>query len=240
MFCFRFSYIYILNNNFFLADEARSTFKKHVNTLASIKTENNEKWLILKRKYLPESNISSESIDTKVVQPSEVLTPISTVDTECFSPQPPQYRPPPPVTSPRQEAPMPPVEIIKRHYSPRNSVDSSSENEIKETLSVMETEDEQLQSYPRWKSSNSVISNEHQSSLPNTPVDATSPLNDTSDANQYTDLESSVTSLADTDQTVSVKERKQMFNKMASDLDVLRPRLYGNRGSAHVSISYYF
>lgn len=194
-------------------EEARSTFKKHVNSLASINNVNNEKWLILKRKYMsPKEEAQPHEPELK-----EVTSPNKSI--EIFSPEPPQYRMPPPVVK-QQDSP---ISSTKIHYSPRNSIDNSSGNS---NLDIQNSNisDEPPKLYPRRKSSNSELKGNTINNNISSPKESSNDNLVTSESNN---------SLAEADQTVSVKERKQMFNKMASDVDVLRPRHYGNRGSLH-------
>ncbi|KOX77709.1 Ankyrin repeat domain-containing protein SOWAHB [Melipona quadrifasciata] len=71
--------------------EARNRFKEYVNTLATIKNEEGEKYLVLKKKY------RQNSLD--LTTPDQISSPIGTPDVATpVSPLrvPPPYRPPPP------------------------------------------------------------------------------------------------------------------------------------------------
>nr|XP_033328359.1 ankyrin repeat domain-containing protein SOWAHB isoform X3 [Megalopta genalis] len=71
--------------------EARNRFKEYVNTLATIKNEEGEKYLVLKKKY--------RQIVLEFSSPDEMGTPLTTPDIVTpVSPlrAPPPYRPPPP------------------------------------------------------------------------------------------------------------------------------------------------
>ncbi|XP_043518438.1 ankyrin repeat domain-containing protein SOWAHC isoform X4 [Frieseomelitta varia] len=72
--------------------EARNRFKEYVNTLATIKNEEGEKYLVLKKKYRQNS--------LELTTPDQISSPIGTPDvaTPLVSPLrvPPPYRPPPP------------------------------------------------------------------------------------------------------------------------------------------------
>ncbi|XP_051161668.1 uncharacterized protein LOC127281803 isoform X2 [Leptopilina boulardi] len=76
--------------------EARNRFKEYVNILATIKNEEGEKYLMLKKKYRQTSlDLSSPSFSfgispTSPVRTPEVATPVSPLR------EPPPYRPPPP------------------------------------------------------------------------------------------------------------------------------------------------
>ncbi|XP_015429886.1 PREDICTED: ankyrin repeat domain-containing protein SOWAHB isoform X2 [Dufourea novaeangliae] len=70
--------------------EARNRFKEYVNTLATIKNEEGDKYLVLKKKYRQSS--------LELSSPEEIGSPIATPDITPVSPlrAPPPYRPPPP------------------------------------------------------------------------------------------------------------------------------------------------
>ncbi|XP_071874778.1 ankyrin repeat domain family member sosondowah isoform X2 [Bombus fervidus] len=71
--------------------EARNRFKEYVNTLATIKNEEGERYLVLKKKYRLNS--------LQLTPPDQIGSPISTADISSpVSPlrAPPPYRPPPP------------------------------------------------------------------------------------------------------------------------------------------------
>ncbi|XP_032666427.1 ankyrin repeat domain-containing protein SOWAHC isoform X7 [Odontomachus brunneus] len=72
--------------------EARNRFKEYVNTLATIKNEEGEKYLVLKKKYRQVS-LGDLSLPQQVGSPPSITTPDLPV-----SPlrEPPPYRPPPP------------------------------------------------------------------------------------------------------------------------------------------------
>ncbi|CAK9802843.1 Ankyrin repeat domain-containing protein SOWAHB [Anthophora plagiata] len=71
--------------------EARNRFKEYVNTLATIKNEEGEKYLVLKKKYRqnPVEILSTEEIASPIATP-DLATPVSPLRV------PPPYRPPPP------------------------------------------------------------------------------------------------------------------------------------------------
>lgn len=103
----------ILNGNFFcnfiilIADEARKEFKTYVNILATIKNENNQKYLILRKKYLnecPSDDVVQRAISQAGGSDSVPSSPggvSMTPDATSSSPyrQPPPYKPPPEVFS---------------------------------------------------------------------------------------------------------------------------------------------
>lgn len=102
MFVF-YSFFYIL----FTVGEARKEFKTYVNILATIKTENNQKYLTLRKKYLNECP-SDAVVQCAILAAASESTPSSpgatffTSDNETSPPfrQPPPYKPPPEVNSP--------------------------------------------------------------------------------------------------------------------------------------------
>ncbi|XP_076225712.1 uncharacterized protein LOC116424988 isoform X2 [Nomia melanderi] len=71
--------------------EARNRFKEYVNTLATIKNEEGEKYLVLKKKYRQTALEfpSPEQIGSPLTSP-DIVTPVSPLRV------PPPYRPPPP------------------------------------------------------------------------------------------------------------------------------------------------
>ncbi|XP_046734436.1 ankyrin repeat domain-containing protein SOWAHB isoform X3 [Diprion similis] len=77
--------------------EARNKFKEYVNSLATIKNEEGEKYLVLKKKYrhapLSTSTSSSSLTGSGFPVPSSPSTPLSPLR------EPPPYRPPPPAAA---------------------------------------------------------------------------------------------------------------------------------------------
>lgn len=110
--------IEIIMEFFIVPDEARKEFKTYVNILATIKNENNQKYLILRKKYLNECP-SEEVVQRAVSQaggsdsvPSSPGGVSLTSDVAAGSPyrQPPPYKPPPEVfSSPLAKISQPPV-----------------------------------------------------------------------------------------------------------------------------------
>ncbi|XP_072930641.1 uncharacterized protein [Epargyreus clarus] len=213
--------VFLMNPD--MRDEARNTFKKHVNALAIIKNQNNEKWLILKKKYIP-SKENEEASESKVSEAPTVTLP----DTSAVAntPQSVPYRPPPPLqlnqdfsilaslqdTTPvLPPAPKTPIEV--------------AHTESKESLVSTPSDDTPPKVHPRRKSADKA--GEKRSSIPGLSGPRMSiPNHETSDLNDS--LPSTLTSsrsegmLIENEQKISVKERKQMFNRMASESDVLK------------------
>ncbi|XP_046413876.1 ankyrin repeat domain-containing protein SOWAHB isoform X3 [Neodiprion fabricii] len=77
--------------------EARNKFKEYVNSLATIRNEEGEKYLVLKKKYrhapLSTSTSSSSLTESGLPIPSSPSTPLSPLR------EPPPYRPPPPAAA---------------------------------------------------------------------------------------------------------------------------------------------
>lgn len=93
--------------NFYKLEEARKQFKTYVNTLATIKNENNEKYLILRKKYYDEVP-EDETNMTFVSSASMMSLPSEFGDSPMRIPPP--YRAPP-QASPIQQQQQQPVPI---------------------------------------------------------------------------------------------------------------------------------
>lgn len=79
--------LYLMNILLFISTEdARVKFKEYVNQLATTKTEDNERYVIIRKRYIASSN--------------PPLSPSPTGSIASPSRQPPPYRPPPDVKSP--------------------------------------------------------------------------------------------------------------------------------------------
>lgn len=205
-----------------LKDEARSTFKKHVNALANIKTQNNEKWLILKKKYMP----TKEEVNCEVIndnKPDE----ISNIAEESENSQSPPPRPPLPLQLNQDFSILNNLiqDSTKNALVPTDISPSSPNmppSESKESLVSVQSDDIPPKVHPRRKSSadkvalKTVMPSEHRSSIPN---EAMPEMNDTSSTLTPSKSESM---LIDSEQTISVRERKQMFNRLASENDILK------------------
>nr|XP_013189405.1 unnamed protein product [Amyelois transitella] len=218
-----------------MRDEARSTFKKHVNTLANIKNQDNEKWLILKKKYLPTTKEADDVFESKFTETKPVTTPDPIMQTES-QPELVPYRPPPPVQLNEDFSIL--NNLIQDQNKHRNvQVDLS--NESKDNISVVNSpitntpmeEDIPPKVFPRRRSSDKASGEKHS----NSPMQGTR----TSIPNQESLTEESMSPtltssrsesmLVENEQKISVKERKQMFNRMASESDVLKSnKLSGN------------
>ncbi|XP_031346332.1 ankyrin repeat domain-containing protein SOWAHB isoform X3 [Photinus pyralis] len=168
-------------------DEARTTFKKLINTLATTKTEGDEKFLILKPKY----SLCPDLPAIPITSPKPCLDPINSIgipvspshSIQDASPrrQPPPYRPPPP---PPPTTPSPNVSC--------DNISISSSISLAESIAP--------QAPPRRR-------NSEKSKMEEPPRD---------------DCENP--GVENDKQPISVKERTQKFNRMASVEDELSPR----------------
>ncbi|XP_044748919.1 ankyrin repeat domain-containing protein SOWAHC isoform X2 [Coccinella septempunctata] len=192
-------------------DDARIKFKEYVNKLAVSKVVNGEKFLYLKTRYLQYQCPSSPVLTSPRVsqmprappppidQMNSIGIPVSPLpspsqslkDFSTSSPrQPPPYRPPPPVLSP----------------SP--SLDTLSMNSF--TLSIQESGTPQPP--PRRKSVEKFRTSDDDSGTPTTPTFAVEmrdkePLEENREEEEEGE---------DNEANVSVKERTQKFNRLAS------------------------
>lgn len=206
-------------------DEARSTFKRHVNSLAIIKNHNNEKWLILKKKYM--TNNGSESSDASIDKPPEspsITAPETSIELENSASEPVPERPPLPLHLNQDLTLL--NSLIQRPPSPLPEL---SEIEIKENVvPSFKTNEDVPKAHPRRRSSgdkHSSASDKHPTPASST---STSRLSITSEdiitkGNETLSPAKSEQMLVDSEHKISVKERKQMFNRMASEGDILKP-----------------
>ncbi|CAK1588580.1 unnamed protein product [Parnassius mnemosyne] len=213
--------VFLMNPD--MRDEARNTFKKHVNALAIIKNQNNEKWLILKKKYMPSNGKDSDDVVGNKV--SDLQSSIA--DAEGSSEpnnisQPVTYQPPPPLQLNQDFSIL--TNII--HDANMGVVPKTPEtpnSESKESLLSPSNEDIPPKVHPRRKTSEKL--EKQCSSIPSYSGPQSPMANqDVSESNET--LSPSLTSsrsesmLVDNEHKISVKERKQMFNRMASESDV--------------------
>ncbi|XP_047524070.1 ankyrin repeat domain-containing protein SOWAHC isoform X2 [Pieris napi] len=214
--------VFLTNPN--MRDEARNTFKKHVNTLAIIKPQNNEKWLILKKKYFPSHSNENEK-ETKAAEPVSQLSEEGIEETH----EEPPARPPLPLLN--QDFNMlgsilPAHEPIVDEPAYQKSPVVTPQNTSQESL----IEDVPPKVHPRRKSEKSLIEKSTRN-INTTPQISN---NETIEMNETPTLTSSQSEsmLVDSEQKISVKERKQMFNRMASESDVLKSNKSGNNTSS--------
>ncbi|XP_059057691.1 uncharacterized protein LOC131851240 [Achroia grisella] len=225
--------VFLMNPD--MRDEARTTFKKHVNSLTLIKNQNNEKWLILRKKYMPNSGKENEE-ESKPLE----LTAVNTAETVSHQdtnipthPLPVQLNQDFNVLS----------SIIQDTVTLRNKAEvreSSSKDifasPLKDSLvsplkdSLLSpandsieypSEDIPPKVYPRRKSSDKTGSEKKPSVNQGGQLSSILNQENVSEAPILTSCRSE-SMLVDNEQKISVKERKQMFNKMASESDVLK------------------
>ncbi|XP_045510198.1 uncharacterized protein LOC123705464 [Colias croceus] len=214
--------VFLMNPN--MRDEARNTFKKHVNALAIIKNQNNEKWLILKKKYLPSNLRENEGVSQSDSKLNESVTTQNEETAEVEKPEPvvePPYKPPPPLQLNQDFNIL--GTILQDTVMATSQIQPliEEQDESKENLEAIE--DVPPKVHPRRKSSEKSIT-EKRPSVPNISPRMSIP-NDSMDMNETPPTLTSSRSesmLIDSEQKISVKERKQMFNRMASESDVLK------------------
>ncbi|XP_013146477.1 PREDICTED: ankyrin repeat domain-containing protein SOWAHC [Papilio polytes] len=213
-----------------MRDEARSTFKKHVNALAIMKNQNNEKWLILKKKYMPVNIKDGDDVsENKVSEPLSNVSPTESA-TEATVSEPATYQPELPLHLNQDFSVLTSI-IQDTNLNDQNS-SGTPKSDSKESL-FASTEDIPPKVHPRRKASEKL---EKQSSLVSDSGSRNSILthelseqNDTSTASLSSSRSESM--LLDNEQKISVKERKQMFNRMASESDVPKHKIGFNNSS---------
>ncbi|KAM3968454.1 uncharacterized protein ACR2FA_005425 [Aphomia sociella] len=219
--------VFLMNPD--MRDEARTTFKKHVNSLAIIKNQNNEKWLILKKKYMTNNVKDNEEANDKKTLDSSAGNLSENHSEPERNPVP--YCPPPPVQLNQDFSIL--NNIIQDTTMSQNKLEiDSSESGLKECLESTSKEncgtiieDVPPKVYPRRKSSDKTC--DKRSSLGQTGQRSSIPNQDTSAEETTLTSCRSESMLIDNEQKISVKERKQMFNRMASESDVLKVNKIG-------------
>ncbi|KAG8223610.1 hypothetical protein J437_LFUL003478, partial [Ladona fulva] len=231
--------------------EARTIFKEYVNTLASIKNEEGEKYLVLKRKFRPHELLNSISLGSPTSSicsenagppytpniPSSASSPclpLEILDLTSPGRQPPPYRPPPPPVSPSR--PSPP--LLNRMASVPSELSTLPED----TAISVETNLRELSESVKAITS-SVENNEYQNkSLEETdPPPPVPPRRRSSDRGRIENKENQPDPIRkvmpeelpeerkterpiseiEAEQKISVKERMQKFNRLASESDLL-------------------
>ncbi|XP_069702651.1 ankyrin repeat domain-containing protein SOWAHA-like [Periplaneta americana] len=216
--------------------EARNQFKEYVNTVATIRNEEGEKYLILKKKY--RNQIGAVSPTTSLASPGPSLDSLSSMSPtsmalstypasedsmEASSPSraPPPYRaPPPPLPSPqRQNPPLPETESVMQ--SPTQETEppeeiSERDSSRDDSMSSM-TEETVIHAPPpvppRRKSSDK-LRLENKENVSDTTVKRPKTIGAEA-GNKMEPTE------VDNDQKISVKERMQKFNRLAeSDMKI--------------------
>ncbi|PSN36822.1 hypothetical protein C0J52_25015 [Blattella germanica] len=209
--------------------EARNLFKEYVNTVATIRNEEGEKYLILKKKYRNPAGIQSPvstplssgtSYDSlQSMSPSGAFS-ISQESLDVVSPsrQPPPYRaPPPPVASPVRSIATPSPMTSPEYASPppppvrQNSVPSHESP-------IQRAPQDIVRSPSRDESINDEVVEE-------TVIHAPPPVPPRRKSTDKLKLENKE-NVPDTDvvdaeeQKISVKERMLKFNRLATETDL--------------------
>lgn len=219
-----------------------------MNTLANIKNQNNEKWLILKKKYMPNNGKSNEDVIEKEIDSSNTTViaekPTETrethrnsepTETQSNIEEPPQ-RPPLPLQFERDFSVL--TDLLQDNILGVGNSAMKLESDSKESSTYIPSEDIPPKVHPRRRSSDKNIEKRlsiqgahgQRSSIPN--QDASSFDNSVSPTLTSSRSESM---LVDSEQTISVKERKQMFNRLASESDVLKSNKPSGNLSSQVS-----
>ncbi|XP_077257122.1 ankyrin repeat domain-containing protein SOWAHC-like isoform X1 [Temnothorax americanus] len=179
--------------------EARNRFKEYVNILATIKNEEGEKYLVLKKKYRqPFLDLSPPKQVASPVTTPDLATPVSPLR------EPPPYRPPPP-------APLSPSSSSS-HASLEESASPISmreKNDDSESVGVASMSSPPVP--PRRKSQDKLkVENKEN-------VDRNR--NSTSET-VIKENEAVTTTNPSSAEQLSVRERMQRFNRMASETDL--------------------
>ncbi|XP_061382308.1 uncharacterized protein LOC133318718 isoform X1 [Danaus plexippus] len=217
--------VFLMNPD--MRDEARNTFKKHVNALAIIKNQNNEKWLILKKKYLNNPVKQNEEVVESKITELPVVPNVSNMETESVPQS--TYKHAPPLQLNQDFNIL--ANIIQDSSAAATPTQASEipleipVSESKESLTAVEETPPKV--HPRRKSSDKILA-EKRSSVASLNLGSRSsiPSQDLSELSEKSTLtlssSRSESMLIDHEQKISVKERKQMFNRMASESDVLK------------------
>lgn len=186
----------------------------------------------MKKKYIPSNGKDNEDVTEKVPESPNVTVPETPTETEPSNEEEPPQRPPLPLQLNQDFSIL--SNLIQDTTIPVSNADHISETESKEDLSSVPIEEIPPKVHPRRRSS------EKRSSLTGTQGPRSSiPNQDVCEFNNtiLPTLTSSRSEsmLVDSEQTISVKERKQMFNRMASESDVLKTNKLGGNLSSQVS-----
>ncbi|KAG5344599.1 SWAHC protein, partial [Acromyrmex charruanus] len=177
--------------------EARNRFKEYVNTLATIKNEEGEKYLVLKKKYRqPFLDLSPPKQAESPLATSNLTTPVSPLR------EPPPYRPPPP-------APLSPSSSnshvsLEESATPISTHEKNDESEPSSSMSSPPVP-------PRRKSQDKlkVENKENVDRNRNSSLEAV-----------IKEDEAIMTTNSSSAEQLSVRERMQRFNRMASETDL--------------------
>ncbi|XP_073843499.1 ankyrin repeat domain family member sosondowah isoform X2 [Musca autumnalis] len=210
--------------------EARKEFKTYVNILATIKNENNQKYLILRKKYLnecPSEDVVQRAISQAGGNDSVPSSPgglsVTTEDATA-SPfrKPPPYIPPPEVNAPiamyegTPLAPMAPivpdVEDSQEDNNQTPTLDQKENNE--KSSNEMNSQTAVDKSVSR---SNSVDETANKENIPRFSFSSGSSGTDSTDAGGPVASDKSTDPDVETENPISVKEATRKFNRMASE-----------------------
>lgn len=206
-----------------------------MNALAIMKNQNNEKWLILKKKYMPVNVKDGDDVsENKVSEPLSNVSPTESA-TEATVSEPATFQPELPLQLNQDFSVLTSI-IQDTNLNDQNS-SGTPKSDSKESL-FTSTEDIPPKVHPRKKASEKL---EKQLSLVSDSGSRNSILthelseqNDTSTASLSSSRSESM--LLDNEQKISVKERKQMFNRMASESDVPKHKIGFNNSVSIVFI----
>ncbi|KAK6628942.1 hypothetical protein RUM43_002759 [Polyplax serrata] len=182
-------------------DDARNYFKEIVNQVAVIRTEGDEKYLILKRRFRPPGMEDCLSPTTAPPTPSPSLSVDSPSRSGTSHRQPPPYRaPPPPSVTPTKSNPGSPVSPLPGPMpSFQKSQTTTAGAHQEESPVVPARRKNSSEKAKKEQQHHTVITIPHKTSAPDV-ADGPEP----------------------DDKKISVKERMQKFNRMASESDLPR------------------
>nr|XP_016994022.2 ankyrin repeat domain-containing protein SOWAHB-like [Drosophila takahashii] len=200
-------------------NEARKRFKTYVTLLSTIKNENNQKFLILRKKYVNECP-TEEVVERAVAAASEPSSPGgASLNFDSPMRQPPPYKPPPMVTSP----PAAVVSIAKEHQ------ENYQECVDEFTAAIKRIEPARLEKQPEIKPeeedqpekpssrSNSIDVTDNKENIPrfsfSSEASTDSSSNEKLEKSDPTKSEASDVA----ENPISVKEATRKFNRMASE-----------------------
>ncbi|XP_046734435.1 ankyrin repeat domain-containing protein SOWAHB isoform X2 [Diprion similis] len=189
--------------------EARNKFKEYVNSLATIKNEEGEKYLVLKKKYrhapLSTSTSSSSLTGSGFPVPSSPSTPLSPLR------EPPPYRPPPPAAASPSSGSV----------DPRDRQDLSEEDgseKVDEDQEAVESQSVSSPPVPPRRKSQDKLRMENNNKENVLPEGVKNVEDETTVGEDGGPASSSASA-----EQLSVRERMQRFNRMASETDIQSP-----------------
>ncbi|XP_039486871.1 ankyrin repeat domain-containing protein SOWAHB-like [Drosophila santomea] len=205
-------------------NEARKRFKTYVTLLSTIKNENNQKFLILRKKYVNECP-TDEVVERAVAAASSIPEPSSpggaSLNFDSPMRQPPPYKPPPMVTSP------PAVSMAKEHQ------ENYQECVDEFTAAIKRIEPARLERQPSVKSedldqqekrekssrSNSIDVIENKENIPRFSFssEASSASSTSIEKPEMADPTAASAEGDAAENPISVKEATRKFNRMASE-----------------------